>query len=269
MLPITFLSDYGDRDEFVGVCHGVIQRTAPGATVIDLVHGLPRHDVRAGALALRNSLGYVPKGVHLAVVDPHVGTERRALALRCGDGHLLVGPDNGLLWPAIERCGGADVAVDLAHSPYRLEPVSATFHGRDLFAPVAARLALGTPIEHAGSPVAPDDVRRLDLPRPRVLAGEVAARVLAVDRFGNLQLNLYRDQLEHAGLLPGHDLRVQVGRRGRRAVHGRTFADAAPGETVVFEDSSRAIAIAVNAGSAAETLQAGADSEVKLRPWAG
>jgi S-adenosylmethionine hydrolase len=134
---------------------------------------------------------------------------------------------------------------------------------------VAARLALGTPIEHAGSPVAPDDVRRLDLPRPRVMAGEVAARVLAVDRFGNLQLNLYRDQLGHAGLLPGQDLRVQVGRRGRRAVHGRTFADAERGETVVFEDSSRAIAVAVNGGSAAETLQAGADSEVKLRPWAG
>ncbi len=267
MLPITFLSDYGNQDEFVGICHGVIQRIAPGATVVDLVHGLPPRDVRAGALALRNALDYVPKGVHLAVVDPGVGTARRPLALRCGDGQLLVGPDNGLLWPAADRCGGVDVAIDLAHSPYRLEPVSATFHGRDLFAPVAARLALGTPIEHAGSQVAPDDVTPLDLPRPKVLAGEVAARVLAVDRFGNLQLNLHRDQLEQADLLPGRDLRVQAGPRTLRAVHGRTFADAEPGGTVVFEDSSRAIAIAVNGGSAAEALQAGADAEVKLRPW--
>jgi S-adenosyl-L-methionine hydrolase (adenosine-forming) len=269
MLPITFLSDYGHRDEFVGVCHGVIQRIAPGATVIDLTHGLPPRDVRAAALALRNALDFVPKGVHLAVVDPEVGTPRRPLALRTEDGHLFVGPDNGLLWPAIERAGGVDVAVDIAHSPYRLEPVSATFHGRDLFAPVAARLALETPIEHAGSPVAPDDLRRLDLPRPKLLAGEATARVLAVDRFGNLQLNLYRDQLANAGLLPGEDLRVQVGRRGRRAVFGRTFADADAGDTVVFEDSSRSIAVAVNGGSAAEVLQAQPDTEVKLTPWAG
>jgi S-adenosylmethionine hydrolase len=267
MLPISFLSDYGHEDEYVGVCHGVIQRIAPGATVIDLAHGLPPRDVRAAALALRNALDYVPKGVHLAVVDPEVGTPRRPLALRCGDGHLFVGPDNGLLWPAIERCGGVEVAVDIAHTPYRLEPVSATFHGRDLFAPVAARLALETPIENAGSPVAPNDIRQLDLPRPNVGSGEVTARVLAIDRFGNLQLNLYRDQLANAGLLPGTDLRVQAGRRGRRAVYGRTFADAVAGETVVFEDSSRSIAVAVNGGSAAEAMQAGADSEIKLRPW--
>jgi S-adenosyl-L-methionine hydrolase (adenosine-forming) len=267
MLPITFLSDYGHQDEYVGVCHGVIQRIAPGANVIDLAHGLPPHDVRAAALALRNALDFVPKGVHLAVVDPEVGTPRRPLALRCGDGHLLVGPDNGLLWPAVERCGGVEVAVDIANSPYRLEPVSATFHGRDLFAPVAARLALETPIEHAGSPVAPDSISRLDLPRPKVLTGEATARVLAVDRFGNLQLNLYRDQLANAGILPETDLRVQAGRRGRRAVYGRTFADAVAGETVVFEDSSRSIAIAVNGGSAAETLQVGPDAEIKLRPW--
>src|SRR5436309_15871493 len=173
MLPISFLSDYGHEDEFVGVCHGVIQRIAPGATVIDMGHGVPQHDVRSGALTLRNALQFMPKGVHMAVVDPEVGTARRPLAVRCVDGHLLVGPDNGLLWPAIERCGGVEVAIDIAQSPYRLEPVSATFHGRDLFAPVAARLALWTPLEHAGTPVAPDTLQRLELPHPEVLAGEV------------------------------------------------------------------------------------------------
>src|SRR5919198_2707185 len=168
MLPITFLSDYGYGDEYVGVCHGVIERIAPGATVIDLAHGLPPHDVRAASLALRNALPFVPRGVHLAVVDPKVGTPRRALAVRCHDGHQFVGPDNGLLWPAIERSGGIEVAVDVSQGPYRLEPVSATFHGRDLFAPVAARLALETPIEHVGTPVPAENVTHLELPQAAV-----------------------------------------------------------------------------------------------------
>ena len=144
MLPITFLSDYGHEDEFVGVCHGVIQRIAPGAVVIDIAHALPPHDTRTAALVLRNTLPYMPQGVHLAVVDPGVGTERRAVALQARDGRLFVGPDNGLLSLAFERRGGVESAVDLSESSYRLEPVSATFHGRDLFAPVAARLALGS-----------------------------------------------------------------------------------------------------------------------------
>jgi S-adenosylmethionine hydrolase len=141
---VTFLTDYGRDDDFVGVCHGVIARICPEARVIDITHGLPRHDVRAAALVLRNTLGYMPAGVHLAVVDPEVGSPRRAVALRVAhEERVLVGPDNGLLVLAAERLGGIVEAVDLAGSPFRLEPVSATFHGRDLFAPVAARLAAG------------------------------------------------------------------------------------------------------------------------------
>lgn len=268
MLPITFLTDYGHRDDFVGVCHGVIERIAPGARVIDLTHGLPPHDVRAAAIALRNALPYLPKGVHLAVVDPEVGTARRPLAVRASDGHLFVGPDNGLLWPAIERCGGVDVAIDIAHTPYRLEPVSATFHGRDLFAPVAARLALETPIEHAGSPVAPADLAQLELPRPRIGVRTVSACVLAVDRFGNLALNLTLQELHDAGFRRGDDVRVDVSRRRRRAVFARTFADAGAGEAVVYEDSSGSIAVALNGASAAEALGAGPGDDVKLTPWA-
>jgi S-adenosyl-L-methionine hydrolase (adenosine-forming) len=269
MLPITFLSDYGHRDEFVGVCHGVIERIAPGAIVIDLAHELAPHDIRSAALVLQNALPYVPRGVHLAVVDPGVGTQRVPLAIRAVDGHLFVGPDNGLLWPAIERCGGVEIAIDIAQSRYRLEPVSATFHGRDLFAPVAARLAIETPIEHVGTPVQAEDVTHLELPRPSIRTWDVTARVLAVDRFGNLQLNVTREQLQDAGFVQGDILRVQVSRRRRRTVFGRTFADAPVGEAVLYEDSTGAIAVGLNGGSAAEALAATPDAEVKLAQWHG
>src|SRR5262245_57806542 len=162
---ITFLSDYGRDDDFVGVCHGVIARIAPESRVIDVTHGIDRHDVRSGALVLRRALPYFPPGVHLAVVDPEVGGERRAIAVRAAqDDRLLVGPDNGLLAPAIERFGGAVEAVDVARSPHRLEPTSATFHGRDLFAPVAAHLAAGAPLADAGQPIDPGRTTPLHLP---------------------------------------------------------------------------------------------------------
>src|ERR671915_1654673 len=152
--PITFLSDYGLADEFVGVVHGVIARLCPEARVIDIVHGIPRQDVRAGSAVLARALPYLPAGVHLAVVDPEVGARRRAVALRTvEEDRLLVGPDNGLLIPAAERFGGVAEAVEISSSPWRLEPVSATFHGRDVFAPVAARLACGAPLAEAGTPL--------------------------------------------------------------------------------------------------------------------
>ena len=269
MLPVTFLSDYGHHDEYVGVCHGVIERIAPGATVIDVAHGLPPHDVRTAALALRNALPYLPRGVHLAVVDPKVGMARRPLALRSHDGHHFVGPDNGLLWPAVERCGGIDVAIDIEQSPYRLEPVSATFHGRDLFAPVAARLALEAPIESTGSPIPPEMVSTLELPRAQVGRGKLVGLVLAVDRFGNLQLDADSEQAREAGFKPGDAVEVRVDEHRVRATLARTFGDVPTGEAVLFEDSSGALALALNGGSAAEALSAGPDAEVELRPWDG
>src|SRR3954470_22826830 len=163
---VTFLSDYGHLDEFVGVCHGVIARLAPEVRIIDITHGIARHDVRAGALVLRDALPYVPPGVHLAVVDPDVGGRRRAVALACAEEErLLVGPDNGLLTLAAERFGGVVEAIDIGHSPHRLEPVSATFHGRDQFSPVAARLAAGDPLAAAGEPISSDQLVRLAAPR--------------------------------------------------------------------------------------------------------
>src|SRR4051794_37595572 len=187
MPVLTFLSDYGLLDEFVGVCHGVIARLAPEVRVIDITHGVARHDVRAGALMLDGALPYLPAGVHLAVVDPEVGGRRRAVALRCAEeDRMLVGPDNGLLSLAAERFGGAVEAAEISRSPWRLEPVSATFHGRDLFAPVAAHLAAGEPLAAAGDPLDVADLVALELPSARVEAGALVVHALASDRFGNV-----------------------------------------------------------------------------------
>ena len=168
---ISFLTDYGLQDEFVGLCHAVITRICPAAHVIDLTHAVARHDVAAGAVVLADALPYLPAGVHLAVVDPDVGAERRAVALRAADGRLFVGPDNGLLWPAAQAAGGVVEAVDIAHSPFRLEPVSATFHGRDIFAPVAASLAGGTPLAQAGPPIEPGSLVALELSQASIRNG--------------------------------------------------------------------------------------------------
>lgn len=261
---ITFLSDYGVSDDFVGVCHGVIATVCPLARVIDITHGIPAHDVRAGAVVLREALAYMPRGVHLAIVDPGVGGDRRALALRLKDGRLLVGPDNGLLWPAAQAGGGPLQAVDIGQSRFALEPVSATFHGRDIFAPVAARLAGGAELAQAGERCDPEGLARLELPQPRMEDGSLVAHVLYVDQFGNLQLDA--GHAERSDIEVGQRVTLQVGSRmweGRRA---RTFADVDAAELLLYEDSYRRLAIAVRNGSAAERLALAADGEVRIRP---
>ncbi len=249
--PITFLSDYGLSDEFVGVVHGVIAKLCPDARVIDIAHGIPRHDARAGALALERALPYTPPGVHLAVVDPEVGARRRAVAIRTADeDRLMVGPDNGLLVPAANRFGGIVEAIEISSSPWRLEPVSATFHGRDVFAPVAARLAAGEALADAGDPVEPDDLITLSMPEPEIGAGEILAHVRARDAFGNLLLDVAHDQLAQTGLRLGRTVRIEE----REATFARTFADVPEGELLVYEDASRHLAIAVSGGDAAGEL---------------
>lgn len=260
---ITFLSDYGLADPFAGICHGVIASICPRARVIDLTHGIPRHDARAGALVLRDALRYVPVGVHLAVVDPDVGAKRRAVAMRLADGRLLVGPDNGVLWLAAEWGDGVVEAVEISHSPLRLEPVSATFHGRDIFAPVAAYLAAGTPLAEAGEPYDPDELIKLELTRARPEPGALVAHVVYIDRFGNVQLDASHDDLSEAGLRLGHRALLGV---GHEAQYVRTFADAAPGELIVYEDSARTLAVAVSHGSAAERLGLAVDDELRISP---
>jgi len=260
---VTFLSDYGRQDDFVGVCHGVIARIAPEARVIDLTHDVARHDVRAAAVMLRRALPFCPAGVHLAVVDPGVGGTRRAVAIRVAeDDRILVGPDNGVLWPAAERFGGVVEAVDVAHSPHRLEPVSATFHGRDLFAPVAAQLAAGAPLAAAGEPIETDDLAVLRLPTPYVEAERVFAHVVSVDRFGNVALDVTHDEGTGAGLRLGDTVRVN----GTPATYVRTFEEVGPGELMLYEDAYRTLALAINRGSAQEFLDLGLDDEVRIEP---
>ncbi len=248
---ISFLSDFGLADDFVGTCHGVIKRIAPDVEIIDVTHGIAPQAVLAGALVLRNTLSYMPAGVHLAVVDPGVGGTRRPVIVRDANGDLFVGPDNGLLVPAAEL-GGIESAHELANPAYALEPVSRTFHGRDLFSPAAAHLALGVDPAELGPPLALDALVRLDLPRPVVEEGVVDASVLYVDRFGNIQLNLTRDDLDRIGIVPGTRFELELAGERYYATAARTYADARPGEIVLYEDSYRNVAIAINRGSAAE-----------------
>ncbi len=264
---ITFLSDYGYADEFAGVCRAVIARIAPDARVIDITHGLPRHAVRQGAVLLANALPFTPPGVHLAIVDPGVGTERRPIAVRVGDEErLLVGPDNGVLALAAERLGGGVEAVDLSASPHRLEPITSTFHGRDLFAPVAAHLALGAPLTEAGEPLDPSTLTHLELPDPRIYPDRVVAHVVYVDGFGNAALNLGHERLASTFLRLGERVAVDAGGTQITVPFGRTFSDVGPGQGIIYEDSSRRLALAVNRESAAELLGLTPDDEVVLSP---
>jgi S-adenosyl-L-methionine hydrolase (adenosine-forming) len=265
--PITFLSDYGYDDEFAGVCRAVIATLAPDARVIDLTHGIARHAVPQGATVLANALPFAPPGVHLAVVDPEVGSARRGVAVRVrSEGRLLVAPDNGLLWPAIERLGGAAEAVDVSLSPFRLQPVSATFHGRDVFAPVAARLAGGAELGEAGEPIDPRSLAALELPRAAIEADRVVAHVVLADRYGNLVLDLEDRDLPRTGLRLGRRLTVEIRGSDHGAVFTPTFADVPPGELILYEDSSRSLALAVNRGSAAEALGLDLGDQVTLWP---
>src|SRR2546421_5924042 len=248
---ITFLTDFGLQDDFVGTCHGVMKRIAPDVQIIDLTHGIEAHQVLQGALVLAATLQYMPIGVHLAVVDPGVGGVRRPVVLRDAEGRLYVGPDNGLLVPAAEAGGGIVTAHELANPEYALQPVSRTFHGRDLFSPAAAHLALGVPLGALGPPLDPDVLARLDIPRPDVGSTRIHSTVISIDRFGNIGLNLDRSHLDEAGVVPGTRVELQVGSDRYYAVAARTFADARLGDIILYEDAYRNISIAINGGNAA------------------
>jgi S-adenosyl-L-methionine hydrolase (adenosine-forming) len=263
---VTLLTDYGRDDDFVGVCHGVIRSIHPEAQIVDITHGIRHYAVRQGALVLRNTLPYMPVGVHVAVVDPQVGTERRAVALRTADGRMMVGPDNGLLSLAWEQCGEVELAVDVTRSPHRLEPVSATFHGRDIFAPVAAHLARGAELADAGEPVDPADLQTVNVPQPRAEEGLLLAHALVVDRFGNVGLDANHDDTAGTGITLGGTVEIVVAGERYIATYAQTFADVRPGELIVYEDAYRTLAVAINRGDAASTLGLQPDAEVWLRP---
>jgi S-adenosylmethionine hydrolase len=252
---ITLLTDYGSGGLYVGLLHGVIARIAPAAKVIDLSHEVPFGDVLAGALALADALPYLPVAIHVAVVDPGVGTGRRSLALRCGDGRVLIGPDNGLLTLAVMAAGGLDSAVEISASAMTLHPVSSTFHGRDIFAPVAAALAAGRTLAEVGSPITePVGLTEPELPPVELFADALEATVSGVDAFGNLALLAMPQDATAANLHPGSPVAVTVGERRLFARYASTFSDVGPGRLLLHEDSNGRLALAVNGASAAELL---------------
>ena len=266
---VTFLSDYGLGNEFVGVCHAVMARRCPQARVIDLTHAIPRHDVHTGAIVLRATLPYLPEAIILAVVDPGVGTTgargRRAIAVRTVEqDRLLVGPDNGILMPVCERLGGVAQAVDVGRSEECLRPVSHTFHGRDIFAPVAAALADGVPLEALGENLAPEGLRRLNIPVAIMTPGGLELHVLHQDTFGNLILDGETHQLAELGVELGDELWVSHGGGKHSVTFARTFADVHPGGLLLYQDGLGMLALAVNRGSAAELLGADRDDEFLL-----
>ena len=264
---ITLVTDYGLADGFAGTCAAVIAAICPDARVIDISHGVPRHDVRAGALLLRAALPYAPAGVHVAIVDPDVGAERRAVAVRvAADDRVLVGPDNGLLMLAADTFGGIVEAVDIGRSSFRLQPVSATFHGRDIFSPVAAHLAAGVPLPDVGEPVDPERFVKLQLPVPLQSGSGIVAHVLSIDVYGNVALNVSHEDLAGVGLRLGRPVLVRVGAAQHEAHYGRTFADVKPGELLVYEDAHRTLALAVSRGSAASRLAVRVNDTVSLGP---
>jgi S-adenosylmethionine hydrolase len=253
---ITFLSDYGLEDEFVGVCRGVVKRFAPEVEILDIAHGIPPQDVSAGATVLAQAVRYMPPAVHLAIVDPGVGTPRRAVVIVTGSGPLLVGPDNGVLSLAAEALGGATQAFAITNEALFLESPSRTFHGRDIFAPVAARLALGMPLEEVGPAVPVKDLIRIDMPAARVDDDHIHSRVVQIDHFGNLALNFGRSELEGIGVLLGDEIEVRVGGRSFKAPYSQAFSEVKKGGLILLEDSHRHLMLAINMGNARETLEA-------------
>jgi S-adenosyl-L-methionine hydrolase (adenosine-forming) len=265
---VSFLSDYGHVDEFVGVVKSVIRDLARHVTVIDLTHDVAPHDVRAGSLALARAIQYVPSGVVLAVVDPGVGTDRRAIAVRvAGGAGVLVGPDNGLLAPAVAMAGGAEQAVDLTNPEYHLAHESATFAGRDVFAPVAAHLCNGVPLEDLGEETDPASLFPGVVPLPRTEDGGLVCEVLWVDRFGNLQLNAGPEELpaseEQQRLVwhEGEDVRV--------AIRAGTYDEIPPGAVGLVVDSYGLLSVCLARRSAADELGLAAGDQVALRPLVG
>lgn len=250
---ISFTTDYGTSDAFVAICKGVIAGIAPHSRVLDVTHAIGPRDVRRGATVLASAVPYLPPSVHVAVVDPGVGTARRGVVVVAG-GSVLVGPDNGLLLPAAEALGGVSNCFELTEPRFRLSSVSATFHGRDIFAPAAAHLANGELPSAFGAEVDPAGLVRLPAPVFRVADGVIEAEIVGVDHFGNVQLAAGPEVLAAMGLGQGDRVSVHCGQSSCPAVVGRTFGDVVEGGLLVHVDSAGAVAIAVNGGSAAVVL---------------
>jgi S-adenosyl-L-methionine hydrolase (adenosine-forming) len=260
---LTFLTDFGLEDGFVAACHGVAARIAPATRVIDITHLVPPGDVRRGAAVLAQTVPAMPPAVHVAVVDPGVGTARRAIAIEAKGG-ILVGPDNGLLSWAATALGGAARAVLLTNDAFWNNPVSHTFHGRDIFMPVASHLATGTTLTEAGIELDVTELVTLAAPTSRMLDGEAEGEVLSVDRFGNVQLSIPSAAASGLGISVGSSVLIRCNRREVTAPYLETFGSASPGELIAFTDSAGLISLAVSSGSAAERLSLPPGARVRI-----
>lgn len=262
---ISFLSDYGLRDEFVGVCKGVVRCIAPDAAIIDITHDIEPFAVRRASLLLKQAVRYMPVAVHLAIVDPTVGSARRAIALRSSDGSVFVGPDNGLMISAVRARGGLEQARELSNPALRLGEVSRTFHGRDIFAPAAAHLAAGTPIEEFGDAIASGDLVELPGTQFAQHGDHVHCSVDNIDRFGNVALSqeaaLVADSL---GLRLHDPLVVWLHSSPVSTSFQGHFSEVEPGQPLAFCDSSGSAALAVNQGSFAQEFGVGLGDDVVL-----
>jgi hypothetical protein len=263
MRPICFLSDFGLGDDFVGLCKGVMLRIAPGAMIVDLTHEVPGFGVEAGAEILEHASHYMPEDiVYLAIVDPGVGTERRALALRTANGAILVGPDNGLLTPAAEALGGILDVVELTNEDYHVQPVSHTFHGRDIFSPAAAHLAMGLDLRQLGETVDPISLVHIESPSARQEGSDtIVSTIIGIDRYGNARLSA---AVEESGFAFGAQLLVEAGEGEMPIRYVPTFGHSKVGDLVLVPDSHQRLSLSVNNGNAAQALLLKIGGRVRL-----
>ena len=270
---VSMLTDWGLRDPYASICHGVVLNIIPEALIVDITHEIEKYNIRHGALMLWSALPYMPIGAHMAVVDPGVGTRRRPIAIETARGDLLVGPDNGLLIPGAERLGGIMRAHVIDNVQYRLPVLTSTFHGRDLFAPAAAHLALGVPLEAIGPEIDADELVSIDWPPVVVRPGELESTVIYLDSFGNLKLTGVTADLLDAidGLKHGDQLEVRFGgsRKTLTMPWAPTFGEVPAGEFLLYEDSYGRLCVARNQGDAGASLSVIEGTAVSVRRAAG
>lgn len=267
-IPITFVSDFGKNDDFVGVCHGVIAQRSPRSAVINLTHGIEAQDINQGARVIRNTLRYTPMGVHLCVVDPGVGTARRGIAVRCVDGRYFVGPDNGLMEPAIRECGGVSAGVELNNADFHITPISPTFHGRDIFAPAAAHIAHGGDMGELGTAIEPASVVRLEIETSTVSDDTLLAPVWNIDQFGNTALSCTGSEL-HTFLGDGTTAEVTIRNERLFVMVGQTFADVPTGELLLYVDAYDNVSLAMNRGDVTSIFRLKVGDVLRIRPVQG
>ena len=267
---VSLLSDFGVRDPSAGIMRAVVSGICPAARIVDISHEVDKFAIRDGALLLWSAAPYLPVGVHVAVVDPGVGTAREGIAMQTARGDYLVGPDNGLLMPAAARLGGI-TAVHLLEEPrFALPDVSSSFHGRDVFAPAGAHLAGGTDLEDLGRAVDPRGLADLEWPRPEVRPNHLRAQAIYLDSFGNVKLSALTGDLETAlpGLRFGEQLLMRAGKaqagQDLTVTYARTFGDVPEGAPLLTADSYGRVALSVHQGSAASAFDIALDSLVDV-----